>query len=60
VAGETEVLGGNLPRAALSTTDPRRLSLVSNPDRRYGKLSTNRLRYGTITLEVNISRNGTR
>jgi hypothetical protein len=46
LAGETEVLGGNLPSAALSTTNPT-CCPDANPGRRGGKPATNRLSYGT-------------
>jgi hypothetical protein len=47
LAGETEVLGENLPIATLSTTNHIWLDLGSNPRRRNGKPATNRLSYGT-------------
>jgi hypothetical protein len=46
LTGETEVLGENLPRATLSTTNPTWPDLGSNPGRRGGKPATNRLSYG--------------
>jgi hypothetical protein len=47
LAGETEVLGENLPSATLSTTNPTWPEPCSNPDRRGEKPATNRLSYGT-------------
>jgi hypothetical protein len=49
LAKETEVLGGNLPSAALSTTDPTCVP-DANPGPRGGKPATNRLSYGTATF----------
>jgi hypothetical protein len=46
LAGETEVLGENLPQATLSTTNPTWLEPGLNPGRRGGKPATNRLSYG--------------
>jgi hypothetical protein len=46
LAGETEVLGENLPGATLSTTNPTWPDPGSNPGRRGGKPATNRLSYG--------------
>jgi hypothetical protein len=46
LAGETEVLGENLPNATLSTTNPTWSDSGSNPGRRGGKPATNRLSYG--------------
>jgi hypothetical protein len=49
LAGETEVLGENLPHSTtLSTTNPTWPDLGSNPARRGGKPATNRLSYGTV------------
>jgi hypothetical protein len=45
VAGETEVLGENLPLSALFTTNPISPDLGSSPGR--WKPVTNRLSYGT-------------
>jgi hypothetical protein len=47
LAGETEVLGENLPNAIFSTTNPTWPDLGSNPGRRGGTPATNRLSYGT-------------
>jgi hypothetical protein len=47
LAGETEVLGENLPSATLSTTNPTWPDPGLNPGRRGGKPATNRLSYGT-------------
>jgi hypothetical protein len=52
LAGETEVLGENLPRAIFSTTDPTRPYLGSNPGRRCGKPAANRLSYGTVLYRI--------
>jgi hypothetical protein len=46
LAGETEVLGENLPSAILSTTNPTRPDSCTNTGRRGGKPATNRLSYG--------------
>jgi hypothetical protein len=43
LAGETEVLGGNLPSATLSTTNPTWPYPGSNPVLRCGKPATNQL-----------------
>jgi hypothetical protein len=50
LAGETEVLGENLPQSTLSTTNPTWPDLGSNPGRRGGKPATNRLSYGTAIV----------
>jgi hypothetical protein len=47
LAGETEVLGENLPQCHLSTTNPTWPDLWSNLGRRSAKPATNRLSYGT-------------
>jgi hypothetical protein len=47
VAGVTEVLGEIFAGAALSTTNPTRPDLGSNPGRRRWKAATSRLSYGT-------------
>jgi hypothetical protein len=47
LAGETEVLGKTCSSATLSTTNPTRPDLESNPGRRGGKPATTRLSYGT-------------
>jgi phage-related protein len=47
LAGETEVLGENLPRATSSATNPTWPELVPNLGRRGGKPMTNRLSYDT-------------
>jgi hypothetical protein len=47
VAGETEVLGENLPSSTLSTTNPTLSDLGSNPDSSGGKSVTNFLSYST-------------
>jgi hypothetical protein len=46
LAGETEVLGENLPSAVLPTTNTT-CCPDANPGRRDGKPVTNRLSYGT-------------
>jgi hypothetical protein len=43
LAGETEVLGENLPQCDFVHK--------SHPDRRCGKLATNRLSYGAATIK---------
>jgi hypothetical protein len=48
LAGETEVLGENLP--TLSTTNPTRPDPGLNPGRRGGKPATNRLSYGAARM----------
>jgi hypothetical protein len=45
LAGETEVLGENLPDASLSTTNPT----WPDPGRRCGKPATHRLSYDAAT-----------
>jgi hypothetical protein len=47
LAGETEVLGENLPSATLSATKPTWPDPSSNPGRRGGKPAANRLSYGS-------------
>jgi hypothetical protein len=47
---ETEVLGENLYRATLSTTNPTWPDLGSSPGRRVGKQETNYLSYGTAHM----------
>jgi hypothetical protein len=49
-AGETEVLGENLPQRHLSTTNPTWPDLGANPGRRGGKPATNRLSYGAASI----------
>jgi hypothetical protein len=51
LAGETEVLGENLPSVTLYTKNSIHV-LGSNPGRRYGKLATNSLSYGTSLILV--------
>jgi hypothetical protein len=46
LAGETEVLGENLPSATSSTTNPTWLDPGLNPSRRDGKPATNHLNRG--------------
>jgi hypothetical protein len=57
LAGKTEVLGENLPSVTLSTTNPTRPDLGSNPGRRCGKPATNSQSYGTaLFLRLNRTR----
>jgi hypothetical protein len=49
-AGETEVLGENLPSATLSTTNPTWIDPGANPGLRGDMPSTNRLSHGTATI----------
>jgi hypothetical protein len=46
LVGETEVLGENLPSSTLSTKNTTWPDPGSNPGRRGGKPTTNRLSYG--------------
>jgi hypothetical protein len=51
LAGETEVLGENLPqRHFCPSQNPTWLDPESNPGRRGGKPATNRLSYGAASL----------
>jgi hypothetical protein len=50
LAGETEVLGENLPSATLSTTNPTWPDPGLNPGRRGGKPATNRFSYGAAIV----------
>jgi hypothetical protein len=52
LAGETEVLGENVPSATLSTTNPTSSDLGSDPGHRGGKPATDRLSYCTACYEV--------
>jgi hypothetical protein len=52
MAGETEVLGENLPDATLSTTNPTWPDPGLNPGRRGRKPATNRFSYGAAELSV--------
>jgi hypothetical protein len=55
-AGETEVLGENLPSATLSTTNPTRIDPGTNPGLRGERPATNRLSHGTAcstTIHIN-------
>jgi hypothetical protein len=57
MAGETEVLGENLPRrhfATLSTTNPTWPDPGLNPGRRGGKPATNRFSYGAAKLKLTV------
>jgi hypothetical protein len=49
-AGETEVLGENLPSAILSTTNPTWIDPGAKPGLRGERPATNRLRHDTATL----------
>jgi hypothetical protein len=46
-AGETEVLGENLPSATLATTNPTCIDPGANPGLRGERPATNRLSHGT-------------
>jgi hypothetical protein len=46
-AGETEVLGKNLPSATLSTTNPTWIDPGANPGLRGERPASNRLSHGT-------------
>jgi hypothetical protein len=48
-AGETEVLGENLPSATLSTTNPTWIDPGANPGLRGERSATNRLSHGKAT-----------
>jgi hypothetical protein len=50
LAGETEVLGENLPQCRFVNHKSHMLCPDANPDRRSGKPTTNRLSYGTASL----------
>jgi hypothetical protein len=47
-AGETEVLGENLPSATLSTTNPTWIDPGANPGLRGERPTTNHLSHGTV------------
>jgi hypothetical protein len=49
-AGETQVLGENLPSATLSTTNPTWIDPVANPGLRGKWPATNRLSHGTVFM----------
>jgi hypothetical protein len=53
LAGESEVLGENLPQSTLSTSNPTWPDLGSNPGRRGGKPATNRQSYCTAFEPTN-------
>jgi hypothetical protein len=53
-AGETEVLGENLPSATLSTTNPTWIELGANPGLRSERPATNRLSHGTATKNSSV------
>jgi hypothetical protein len=50
LAGETEVLGENLPQCRFVHQKPHMLFLDANPGRRGGKPATNSLSYGMAYL----------
>jgi hypothetical protein len=50
-AGETEVLGENLPNATLSTTNPTWIDPGANPGLRSERPATNRLSHGTAARQ---------
>jgi hypothetical protein len=56
-AGETEVLGENLPSATLSTTNPTWTDLGANPGPRGERPATNRLSHGTAALHISSLKN---
>jgi hypothetical protein len=51
-AGETEVLGENLPSATLSTTNPTWIDPGANPGLLGERPTTNRLSHGTASIIV--------
>jgi hypothetical protein len=51
-AGETEVLGENLPSATLSTTNPTWIDPGANPGRRGERPAINRLSHGTAYVST--------
>jgi hypothetical protein len=51
-AGETEVLGENLPSATLSTTNPTWIDPGANPGLRGERPATNRLSHGTAPVPL--------
>jgi hypothetical protein len=53
LAGETAVLGENLPQFPFIQHKPHMLCSEMNPGRRRGKPATNRLSYGTFKTAVN-------
>jgi hypothetical protein len=54
-AGETEVLGENLPSATLSTTNPTWIDPGANPGLCSERPATNRVSHGTALLLCRIS-----
>jgi hypothetical protein len=54
LAGETEVLGENLPSATFSTTNPTWIDPGANPGLRGERPATNRLSYGTAESKLKI------
>jgi hypothetical protein len=54
LAGETEVLGENLPQCRFVHHKPHMLRPDANPGRRGGKPATNRLSYGTALTSHSI------
>jgi hypothetical protein len=55
-AGETEVLGENLPSATLSTTNLSWIDPGANPGLRGERPATNRLSHGTAILRIIIDK----
>jgi hypothetical protein len=55
LAGETEVLGENLPSATLSTTNPTWIDPGANPGLRGERPATNRLSHGTAFWRTTIA-----
>jgi hypothetical protein len=54
-AGETKVLGENLPSDTLSTTNPTWIDPGANPGLRGERPATNRLSHGTAYYELRIN-----
>jgi hypothetical protein len=56
-AGETEVLGENLPSATLFTTNPTWIDPGANPGLRGERPATNRLSHGTAFIFTSSDQN---